>query len=103
MQPASLKSKVQRILLKGNFKKSESSKSRVKGLSNITAGFKFDKMWDDYYLFYTSGNMIHRGMSSEKRDEKTTVMFNYLTNQGLAENIEMTTLRSQQAILLKVN
>ncbi|MCY7500130.1 hypothetical protein [Bacillus pumilus] len=102
MQPASLKSKVQRILLKGNFKKSESSKSRVKGLSNITAGFKYDKMWDDYYLFYTSGNMIYRGMSSEKKDEKTIEIFNYLSEQGLGENIEMTTLRNQRAILLKV-
>lgn len=59
-------------------------------------------MWGDYYLFYTSGNMIYRGMSSEKKDEKTIEIFNYLSEQGLGENIEMTTLRNQKAILLIV-
>ncbi|WP_406616676.1 hypothetical protein [Bacillus velezensis] len=71
MLPTSLKTKVQRILLKGDFKKSESSKSRVKGLNNISAGFTFAKTFDDdYCLYYTGGNMAFRECLAKKRINK---------------------------------
>ncbi|MCY9259171.1 hypothetical protein MOF13_08705 [Bacillus spizizenii] len=101
MLPTSLKSKVQRTLTKGGFRKSESSKSRVKGLSNQSAGFKFEKLWDDYYLFYTSGNMAFRGMPTEEKDTRTEKMYKFLIDQGLEQYIEITELRNQKAILLK--
>ncbi|ASS60623.1 hypothetical protein C7M22_03658 [Bacillus velezensis] len=103
MLPTSLKAKVQRILLKGSFKKSESSKSRVKGLSNISAGFTFEKMFDDgYCLYYTCGNMTFRGMPNEKKDNQTEKIYHFLLDQGLQKNIELTEFGNKKVILLKV-
>ncbi|KXZ22354.1 hypothetical protein P4T89_12950 [Bacillus nakamurai] len=103
MLPTSLKTKVQRILLQGSFKKSESSKSRVKGLSNISAGFTFAKTFDDdYCLYYTAGNMAFRGMPNEEKDNQTEKMYQFLLDQGLQKNIELIDFRNQKAILLKV-
>ena len=102
MLPTSLKAKVQRILLKGSFKKSECSKSRVKGLSNISAGFTFAKAFDDdYCLYYTAGNMAFRGMPNGEKDNQTEKMYQFLLDQGLQKNIELIEFRNQKAILLK--
>ncbi|MDL5141677.1 hypothetical protein [Bacillus atrophaeus] len=95
MLPTSLKSKIQRILLKGSFKKSESFKSRVKGLGHVSAGFTFAKTFDDEYcLYYTCGNMAFRGMPTEEKDNQTEKMHQFLLEQGLEKNIEMTEFRN---------
>lgn len=103
MKATSLKQKVNRALLKDKkFTKSESSKSRVIGLKNITSGFTFDKMWDDYYLYWTTGNMIYRGMPIEEINQKTEAVYLYLVEQGLGEFLEIVDdFKRQKAIKLK--
>lgn len=99
MLPSSFKAKIQRLLVKDGFKRSETSKGRI--VDNVSAGFTFTKLWDDYYLYYTSGNMTFRGMSTEEKDLKTTEMYEHLVSLGFEGNLEIAEVQNQKAILLK--
>ncbi|MCH4866830.1 hypothetical protein MK746_20855 [Bacillus sp. 1006-3] len=101
MLPTSFKAKIQRLLIKNGFKKSSKTKGRIRGLDNYTDGFDFEKSWDDYYLFYTCGNTIYRGMSQRDQDRKTEKMYEFLVDQGLEDHVKLTGLRSKKVILLK--
>ena len=87
MQGVSLKRKLTKALTP-HFTKSTQSPSRVKGLSNITAGFDFTKYWDNYYLYYRNGNMVFRGMPLEEQNNKTRKMYDWLVANGFQEYIE---------------
>ena len=102
MLASSFKTKIQRTLIKEGFQKSKKSKGRV--IDNRSAGFTFDKYWEDeYYLYFTSGNMVFRGMSTEEKDNKTMQMYNRLVELGYVDNLEVTEIKNQVAILLKPN
>ena len=102
MLASSFKAKIQRILIKEGFQKSKKSKGRV--IDNHSAGFTFDKYWEDeFYLYYTSGNMAFRGMSTEEKDSKTMKMYNRLVELGYEDNLEISEVKNQVAILLKPN
>lgn len=103
MNAASLKQKVNRILQKEKkFSKSKTSKGRIKGFDNTTAGYTFYKLWDAYYILYTCGNIAFRGMSVEDQDKKTEEIFKYLVEVGLSEFIEIVNgIKNQKAIKLK--
>lgn len=98
MLPSSFKAKVQRVLIKEGFKKSDKTKGRV--IDNVSAGFTFSKLWDDYYLYFTSGNMASRGMSLEEKDKKTMEIFERLISLGYENYIELTKKGEQAAIML---
>lgn len=97
----SVKSKMQRLLIANGFTKSTSTKSRIKGLDNISKGFAFKKEWDTFSLYWTCGNGGYRGMPVEEMDKKTTEIYLFLQSAGLEGHIEMVERRNQQAILLK--
>lgn len=101
MLPASFKAKVQKLLMDSKFKKSAKTKSRIRGLQNCTDGFVFEKVEDAYYLYFTCGNMINRGMLQESQDHRTETMYKFLIDQGLGDHVEITRLRVKKAILLK--
>lgn len=99
MQPKSFKTKIQKILIRDGFRKQGKSKGRV--IDNYSAGFTFDKYWEDqYYLYFSSGNMASRGMSREEKDKKTMEMYNHLVSLGLESNLELSEIKNQKAILL---
>lgn len=100
MLNTSLKQKTDRLLRKGEFQKSKVSKGRIKGLPNVSAGYTFEKMWDDYYLYFTSGNMAFRGIPVEEKDQKTVEMYDYLKTTDVSDTIELTTLRDYKVIKL---
>ena len=87
MQGVSLKRKLTKALTP-HFTKSTQSKSRVKGFPNINAGFDFTKYWDNYYLFYRSGNMGFRGMTLEEQNNKTRKMYEWLVANGFQNYVE---------------
>lgn len=97
----SVKSKMQRLLIANGFTKSTSTKSRIKGLDNISRGFTFKKEWDTYSLYWTCGNGGYRGMPVEEMNKKTTEIYLFLQGAGLDDHMEIVERRNQQAILLK--
>ena len=100
MLPSSFKAKIQRILIKDGYKQSKKTKGRV--IDNYSDGFTFVKHWDDeYYLYYTCGNTVRRGMSTEDKDIKTMEMYNHLVQLGYKDNLELIKVKNQIAILLK--
>lgn len=98
MLPNSFKAKIQRTLIKEGFKKSEKSKGRI--IDNHSAGFTFDKLFDNYYLYYTSGNMAYRSMDVKEKNMKTMKMYDRLVTLGFQNNLKITELKNQVAILL---
>lgn len=101
MKVASLKNKINRILSKSRFQKKTSTKSRVKGLQNVSAGYEFGKLWDDIYLRWSYGNMAFRGKSNEEHDIKTMEIYRYLCEQGLENDLELSKFQDKVAIILK--
>lgn len=102
MLATSLKQKIDRVLSKDKkFGKSVKTKSGIKGLHNISSGYTFTKLGDHYYLFWTCGNMVFRGMPIEEQDKKTEEIYRYLVEQGFGEYLEMDEIYRQKGIKLK--
>lgn len=100
MLATSFKQKTDRILKKNDCKKSSETKGRIKGLPSVTHGYTFRKLWDDYYLFFTCGNMTRRGMLVEEMDKETMKLYNILKTSPIGDAIELETHRNQVAIKL---
>ena len=101
MLAKSFKQKVDRLLKRGGFKKSTSSKGRIVGLKNVTAGYAFDSSWDEYYVYYECGNFgYERGMAQEDKDNRTVEMFEYLQETDVADFVSLETIRGRVVIQL---
>lgn len=97
----SLKAKIDR-LLKKSFDKSKKTKSKgVKGFYNVSAGYRFEKYFDEYLLVWDYGNMVYRNASNEEHNSKTKQMYDYLVEHGLGDILEIIEYRNRIAILIK--
>lgn len=100
MLATSFKQKIDRVLSKNSARKSTQSKGRIKGLANVTHGYTFQKLWDDYYVYFRCGNMTMRGMTVEELDKETMKLYEILKENGFEEMMELDTYGYQVSIRL---